>query len=232
MFRAADHGQRLEFDTGGVRGGNELFRDRATGSVWQQSTATAISGPLRGHTLALEPFLVTTWSEWRRLHPATLVLQPLPGYAARLDRMNRILAQGIRPEAGAPGALRLDPRLPPHAALVGLEAGGAAMAFPLDRLHAQPAANAVIGGVPVLVAHQNGSDTTTAFARQWRGRTLEFDAAKGGALTDRQTHSRWDFYGHCLAGPLRGAHLRPLVLEPEFWFAWSEFHPGTAIYPR
>ena len=31
-------------------------------------------------------------------------------------------------------------------------------------------------------------------------------------------------------GKLKGSDLRPLILEPEYWFAWSEFHPDTAIY--
>ena len=41
---------------------------------------------------------------------------------------------------------------------------------------------------------------------------------------------RWDAYGNCLSGPLAGTHLDALILEPEYWFAWSEFHPNTAIY--
>lgn len=24
--------------------------------------------------------------------------------------------------------------------------------------------------------------------------------------------------------------MRPLILEPEYWFAWSEFHPDTNIF--
>lgn len=34
----------------------------------------------------------------------------------------------------------------------------------------------------------------------------------------------------CTAGRLKGSHLAPLILEPEYWFAWSEFHPGTKIF--
>jgi hypothetical protein len=32
-------------------------------------------------------------------------------------------------------------------------------------------------------------------------------------------------YGVCLAGRMKGTRLKPLILEPEFWFAWSEFPP-------
>jgi hypothetical protein len=49
-------------------------------------------------------------------------------------------------------------------------------------------------------------------------------------LTDNKTHSRWDAYGNCTSGPLARSHLTPLILEPEYWFAWSEFHPNTSVY--
>ena len=64
------------------------------------------------------------------------------------------------------------------------------------------------------------------------GKSLKFNSANPDAteLTDLETHSRWDPYGHCLAGKLKGSNLQSLILEPEYWFAWSEFHPDTAIY--
>jgi hypothetical protein len=66
-------------DNAGIVGGNEVFQDHETGSRWQQSSLRAISGPLKGEHLELYPFLLTDWEEWRRLHPDTLVLKPLPG---------------------------------------------------------------------------------------------------------------------------------------------------------
>lgn len=233
MFRAALDGKRLAFDTGGVRGGNELFRDRGTGSSWQQSTTEAIAGPLRGKHLELYPFLLTTWGEWRREHPATVVLQPLPGYADRVAQMNEVLNRGVAASAAAPkGALSLDDRLPPHTPVLGLEVNGASMAYPLPALQAARVVNGTQGGEAVLIVYQPGSATTTAFAREWQGRKLDFQPANasGTELEDRETRSRWNAYGVCTAGRLKGARLATLILEPEFWFAWSEFHPGTGIY--
>jgi len=76
-------------DNAGVVGGNEVFKDRETGSRWQQSSLKAISGPLQGERLELYPFLLTDWHEWHRLHPDTSVLKPLPGYAERIPKMKR-----------------------------------------------------------------------------------------------------------------------------------------------
>jgi hypothetical protein len=234
VFRAAVKGKVLQFDTAGAVGGNEVFRDRQTGSRWQQSTATAISGPLQGAHLDLYPFQLTTWSEWRRRHPRTEVLKPLPGYAARLARMNEVLNQGIVSAGGrAPkGAFGTDTRLGPRDTIVGIEAGGVTKAYAVAALRRARVVNDRLGSVPVLVVHQAASDTTTAFEARTRGRTLRFEAANKEAsrLRDLDTHSVWNAYGECLSGPLRGAHLAALILEPEFWFAWSEFHPGTLLY--
>jgi hypothetical protein len=52
----------------------------------------------------------------------------------------------------------------------------------------------------------------------------------GTELVDRETHSRWSPYGQCIEGPLKGSRLMPLILEPEYWFARSEFHPDTSIF--
>ena len=94
VFRAEAKGQVLHFDSEGMEGlvgGNEVFKDRETGSRWQQSTATAISGPLQGTQLELYPFIRTTWGEWKKQYPKTLVLKPLPGYAERLPAINKII---------------------------------------------------------------------------------------------------------------------------------------------
>jgi len=233
VFRAEAKGKTLHFETVGVIGGNEVFGDKETGSHWQQSTLTAISGPLKGAHLDLFPFLLTSWGEWRSLHPNTLVLKPTPGYAERMPEQNRLIKEGLSGLGSAPdGVLRKDDRLPPKAMVLGLDVKGANKAFPLRALRDSRVINDQLGGEPILVVHQPGSDTTTAFSSRLNGRSLKFSAANPEAtqLTDNETHSRWDAYGNCTTGPLAGSHLTPLILEPEYWFAWSEFHPNTGIY--
>ena len=87
-------------------------------------------------------------------------------------------------------------------------------------------------GASDVTSETAASDTTTAFDARRNGKALEFQAAGGDAdrLVDTGTHSTWNAYGLCVSGKLKGTQLKPLVMEPEFWFAWSEFHPDTAIY--
>jgi hypothetical protein len=233
VFRAEGHGRPLHFENAGVAGGNEVFRDKETGSRWQQSSLEATSGPMKGEHLQLRPFLLTNWAEWRRLHPDSLVLKPLPGYADRIPEVNRLVQAGLLQRGKAPdGVLRTDNRLPPKTMIIGLEFDGADKAFPLDALRQTRVINETLNRSPVVIIHQPGSDTTTAFLARLNGKILKFAPANPDAtiLRDLETHSHWDPYGHCVAGKLEGSNLQPLILEPEYWFAWSEFHPDTAIF--
>jgi hypothetical protein len=233
VFRAAARGRTLQFDNAGVVAGNEVFKDRETGSRWQQSSLEAISGPLKGAHLELYPFLLTSWNEWRRLHPDTLVLKPLPGYAERIPAKNEMIRQGLSGLGSAPdGVTYHDDRLKPRTMILGLDVKGAGRAFPLDTLRRVRIVNDRLGGEPVLIVHQPGSDTTTAFLARVDGAALTFSAANKEAteIVDDTTRSRWDAYGQCVSGRLKGARLQSLILEPEYWFAWSEFHRDTTIY--
>jgi hypothetical protein len=233
VFRAAAKGHQLQLENAGVIGGNEVFKDRETDSRWQQSSLEAISGPLKGEHLELYPFLLTDWGEWRRLHPDTVVLKPLPGYADRIPEKNEMIRQGLSGEGSAPpGVLRVDDRLKPKTMVLGLAVGGSDEAFPLSILRQARVINEQIGGQPVLVVHQPQSDTTTAFIALVKGARLKFVPANAEAteLIDEQTKSRWNPYGECISGAFKGSQLTSLILEPEYWFAWSEFHTDTKIY--
>ena len=116
--------------------------------------------------------------------------------------------------------------------IAGLAVGAETMAFPLSALRVARVVNERVGGVPVVVVHQPSSDTTTAFEARAKDRVLRFEAsnAEASSLIDLETRSTWDAYGLSLDGPLKGTQLKPLILIPEFWFAWSQFRPGTRVF--
>jgi len=234
VFRAEVNGRTLHFQYDRMVGANEVQKDAETGSSWQQATGEAIDGPLKGTHLTLFPVVRTTWREWRRRYPGTLVLKPLPGYADYMPMLSRRIRDFTRSgPTGAPkGAFTLDERLPARETVAGLEIGREAIAFPFSALRVAKVVNERVGGQPVLVVHQPSSDTTTAFDARVKGRTLEFEAAddEASSLVDRQTHSMWNAYGLALGGPLKGTQLQQAMLIPQFWFAWSQFHPGTRVF--
>jgi len=234
VFRAEIKGRRLHFEYDSMVNANEVHKDRETGSRWQQSTGEAISGPLKGSKLTLYPFVLTTWKAWRTRYPGTTVLKPLPGYAERIplsrprQKLNLFSGEGEAPV----GSFSRDDRLRPREMIAGLAVGTETMAFPLAQLRIARVVNERVGGVPIVVVHQPSSQTTTAYEARAKGKVLRFEPgdADASTLIDRETHSTWDAYGLCLNGPLKGMQLKPLILIPEFWFAWSQFRPGTRVF--
>ena len=233
MFRAQVDGRALTFFHTNMRGMNFTFVDRETGTRWQQETGEAFEGKYKGRRLEIQPFLITTWKAWRERNPRTLVMVPVPGLEELYDNMWREILSRTPDRAGPPSDRTfrpVDPRLHAYEPIVGLEAGGARRAYPRALLAKEQVVNDLVGTEPVLFVHAAQSDTVTVFSRTLAGRTLTFDARPGsGDLIDQQTGSKWNAYGECLEGELRGRALRPLTGMPQFWWAWAAFG-DTDVY--
>ena len=233
MFRAEIDGRALTFFHTNMRGVNMTFADRETLTRWQQETGEAFDGRLTGRRLEVYPFLITTWKAWRDRHPATLVMMPVPGLEELYANMWREIL-GRTPDRAGPPSDRtfrpVDPRLPAYEPIVGLEAGGARRAYPRALVEKEQVVNDRLGVEPVLLVHIATSDTVTVFSRNLRGRTLTFETRpQSGALVDVETLSRWDAYGTCLEGELRGSQLTALTGMPQFWWGWAAFG-DTEVY--
>lgn len=100
--------------------------------------------------------------------------------------------------------------------------------------------NDVVGEVPVLVVHAREASSTVLFDRRAGGRTLTFRSdpaspsdAVGLArrVVDLESGSRWSAWtGTAVDGPMAGRTLEILPSAPVYWFAWSDFYPGTRLY--
>jgi len=80
--RASD-GRTYTFGSSGLLyRSNKLMYDRQTNTLWSQLTGEPVMGPLarKGIRLSVLPLTVTTWGEWRRMHPATRVLSLETGF--------------------------------------------------------------------------------------------------------------------------------------------------------
>jgi hypothetical protein len=234
VFRADVQGRTLHFQYDRMVAGNEVQKDAETGSSWQQATGEAIDGPLKGTRLKLYPVVRTTWAAWRKQYPHTVVLKPLPGYIDRMPAAAKRIKDVTRvPPEGAPrGAYALDGRLPPRETVAGLEIGDDSMAFPFSQLRIARVVNERVGGLPVVIVHQPSSDTTTAFDARVKGKVLKFQPANADAtaIIDLETRSTWNAYGLALEGPMKGTQLTQVVPISQFWFAWSQFRPGTRVF--
>lgn len=86
-FDSNINGQVLNFGVSGLLYNSDvLLYDRETQSLWSQLLSQAVTGKYKGTKLKTLPVMHTTWSNWKRHHPSTLVLSNNTGYRRSYDR--------------------------------------------------------------------------------------------------------------------------------------------------
>ena len=200
-------------ENAGVVGGNEVFRDRRDGELAGSSRVSeAISGPIERRA----PQAVSVPAHELGRVAAAASGHARPEAAAGIRgadprRRTRSCARAIRIDASRPGRRRASrpDRLKAYTKIIGLTVGEASRAFPLDALDRVRVVNEETRQASRSSSCTSRSpDTTTAFVARANGSRLTFDEANAAAteLIDRETRSRWDAYGNCTSGKLKGTH--------------------------
>ena len=87
VFSALVNGLPRQFGVSGLLYNNDvLLYDRESGSLWSQIRMQAISGPMKGELLSSLPSSHTSWQDWRRRFPNTLVLSTQTGHKRNYHR--------------------------------------------------------------------------------------------------------------------------------------------------
>ncbi len=250
-YRRTLGGRVLDFGTSG-----ELYQsamvmyDRQTKTLWSHFLGRGLVGHYAGAHLELVPAQTLGWGSFKELHPDAQVLSETTGFERDYGRNPY---SGYDSVDGAPIKFFLasepDPRLPPMQRIVGVLDGAQSTAVTLDLVAAEsvvhlPEGGAGYGGASV-VFHDAGlssaldgdqvadgaevGQTGVFLARSEDDEPLTFTAATDGGFVDDQTGSTWTIGGRAIAGPLAGQRLEPLVHVDSFWFAWSAYHPDTAL---
>ena len=208
-----------------------VMYDHQTDTLWSQFLSRGVKGPLAGQPLEIIPSIQTTWDQWQRLHPETLVLDKRGAY--QRDAYESYYRGG---SAGILGEANKDGRLPGKELVVGIALEGSAKAYPFHVMAEERVINYTFLGEAVVVTFQPVSETGAVFKGQADGRALTFhtlpDASDGLMLMqDQQTGSTWQAVtGRAIEGPLAGTALQRLPSHYSFWFAWSDFHPDTELF--
>ncbi|MFN2389953.1 MAG: DUF3179 domain-containing protein, partial [Actinomycetota bacterium] len=242
-------GEITTFGTSGkLINSNLLMYDRATESLWPQVTGVALTGPQKGRELTRVPVQIVSWGDFASTHPDGDVLSRDTGYDRRY---------GDNPYPGydevgkAPFLYsgEVDGRLAAVERVLGIGAGGDAVAFPYFRLRQEAQAGlavveAEVGGEPVVVFWKKGTTSAlddadiaaskdvgaaSAFSAVLNGEPETF-AVAGGEIVDTRTRSVWDIFGRAIEGRREGQRLQPVAATDSFWFDWAAFHPDTEVW--
>ena len=208
-----------------------VMYDHQSDTLWSQFLSRGVKGPLADIQLEFLPALQTTWRQWLKLHPDTMVLDKQGRYQS--DSYEGYYRGG---SAGIIGESNKDRRLPAKDLVLGVDLVGAAKAYPFEAMAGQGAINDFFSGKPVLVAFDPLNQTGAVFVRSVEGNPLHFQTTTKTAdgvflLRDQETGSTWQaLTGRAIEGPLAGTALERLPSFYSFWFAWSDFHPQTELY--
>ena len=228
LYDVTINGVHHELGTSGfLYRSNKLMYDHATKSLWSTLTGTPVVGPLVGKGIELNSLYVvtTTWREWRKRHPATLVLSLDTGH-------QRDYGEGVayrdyfatdRLMFNVP---KLDGRLSNKAEVLALrfsDAPDEQLAIAADFLAVNRVYHDRIGRTNFVVltdasgANRVYESRAATFAR-WDG---EHDARDRGGKA-------WKVEEAQLTGP-NGESLKRLPAHRAFWFGWYAAYPKTRL---
>ncbi len=201
-----------------------IFYDRESGSYWSQIDGRSVNGKYKGKQLEELPSIQTTWGQWKKMHPDTMVLKP--------DKRSR----GGSPYAGynksetmgVLGTKNPDDRLPGKTLVLGVEGDGSFLAIPLGLLEEKRILNVDLDEHPVLLVSAPGGDGYAY--RPVHGEARLHFKEEDGVLMDTESGSRWDpATGKAISGKLSGSMLPRLETRKIYWFVWASFHPETGL---
>ena len=244
VFDRRSEGKVLDFGTTGkLRKSDLVMYDRQTESWWQQFTGSGIVGRHAGATLLQLPSTLISFEDFRKTFPRGRVLSRQTGFVRPYGRNPY---RGYDRIGDVPFLFHdpVDPRLPAMERVVGVMQDGRVRVYPLGALKAVPIINDEVGREPIVVFSREGMlsvldaeiirdsrriPAAAAYSRRLNGRVLTFEL-RGERIVDRETGSEWDLFGRAVAGPLKGAQLKPADSGVHFAFAWLAFHPASEIH--
>lgn len=227
--------ETLEFGVSGKLLWNALLMyDRQTHSLWTHITGEAISGKLKGNVLKALPSTHTTWEEWKKTNPTTLLLSKDDGSGRRYDRDPYEDYYQDSSKIGLAPQKHRDRRIPPKDQVVGIKLGEEAKAFPFRYLGDFSIINDQLSETKIVVIYSKERKTAVVFDRTVNGQSLSFENGdKSGELymRDKETGTLWlALTGEAVEGRLKGKSLRQIPSMMAFWFGWVDYFPETKVF--
>lgn len=202
---------------------NKLMYDHATKSLWSTFGGAPVVGPLAGKGIALKPLYVvtTTWGEWRRRHPQTLVLSLDTGHQRDYSE-GAAYREYFATERLMFGVPKLDARLPNKAEVLALRHGESALAMAAEFLRANPVYHDRLGGQAfVVLTDASGAN------RVYESGAIRLSGWDGEAIARDAAGRAWNVGEDALTSG--GRRLKRLPAHRAFWFGWYAAYPSTRL---
>jgi hypothetical protein len=204
---------------------NKLMYDRPTNSLWNNLTGEPVSGRLAESGIQLErlPLVVTTWGEWKKEHPDTLVLDPSNTGFDRPYEESPYASYFASPDTMFPVWLRND-RLQTKEIVYALIVNGQPKAYPIELMKKEPLVHDEIRGRTIVLVTNPRSGAVRAYDAKGKRFAIENDALKetatGTVFRVEEDSLKSD----------SGEALPRISGHNAYWFGWFAFYPTTEIF--
>lgn len=214
-------GEALHLKLVGAVSYNAILKDTRTHTWWRQETGEAVKGKLKGRILKDVPMEQMSLENWLAKHPDSQVLQYDSNYLKQYNFLTKLMAY----EASFPAWFRQE--TPPL--VIGLEIDGHSRAYDWNSLQKLRIAMDSIGDKHLLLLSSEDGSSPFAYYRNLDDEIFEFEI-NGDVLTDKNTQSKWNLFGQCIEGKLKGKNLPGVQIYQQFVRAWVTFHPDSDFY--
>jgi hypothetical protein len=196
---------------------NKLMYDHATKSLWSTLTGSPVVGPLAGKGIELKPLHVvtSTWGEWKKRHPQTLVLSLDTGHQRDYSE-GAAYREYFATDQLMFGVPKPDTRLPNKAEVLALRFAGDQLAISADFLKRNRVYRDRLGAQEFVVLTDDS------------GANRVYDAAGVRISSWDGAGSAWKVSEEALTGP-GGEIRRRLPAHRSFWFGWHAAYPATRL---
>ncbi|MXX54232.1 MAG: DUF3179 domain-containing protein [Gemmatimonadetes bacterium] len=231
LYRSAHEGVHHELGTSGfLYRSNKLMYDHATRSLWSTFAGEPAVGPLVGQGIRLDPrhVVTTTWGEWRRRHPGTLVLSLDTGHERDYGE-GVAYRQYFATDRLMFGVPKLDPRLRNKDEVLALrfpDAPGEQLAIWVVVLSRNRVYHDSLGDTEFVVL----TDASGA-SRVYESASRRFTGWDSDSTAWDDSGAQWAVTEGGLVGPA-GERLERLPAHRAFWFGWYAQYPETRLVRR
>ncbi len=205
---------------------NKLMYDRPTNSLWNNLTGEPIAGRLAesGIKLELAPLVVSTWGEWKKRHPETLVLDRENTGFARDYEVSPYADYFTSDKTMFPVWLRSE-ALATKQRVFTLVLSGRPKAYPVDILKEERITHDTLGSVDIVLL----TNAQSGAVRAYRTKARHFVLVSDTELREEPPGIQWTVHEDRLESE-DGSVLERVAGHDAFWFGWYAFYPSTEIY--
>ena len=228
LYHTEHEGVNHELGTSGfLYRSNKLMYDQATQSLWSTMRGAPVVGPLAGMGIVLErgAVVTTTWSEWRRRHPETLVLSLDTGhrrdYAEGAAYRDYFATDDLMFPVPVPDT-RLKNKDEVFTVLLARHPT-APLAISAEFLAATPIHHDAIEGTSLVVL-TDPSGANRAFASE----DVTFTRYDGDRSVEDSSGMIWTMDEHSMTAE-DGRVLSRIPAQRAFWFGWHAAFPNTRL---